>query len=116
MLGTDTQEAMRRSFAEGKPCGFSFEDKSGLTICPNGDVYTFETVLGMDEIHKDKIPARAVTWLKENGKTITKILDEAGNRGWKHPHESLKRSRHIMAADVTGDPAMTDNEGAAKQG
>ncbi len=114
MLGTGTQEGMRRSFAEGKSCGFHFEDKSCLSICPDGTVNIFETVPGMNEIHKDKAPARAVTWLEEHRETLSRIIDEAGNRGWKHPHESLKKSRHIVAADVTGTPAMTDNEGAMK--
>lgn len=116
MLGIATREGLRRSFAEGKPCGFGFEDGSCLSICPDGTVYLFETVPGMDEIHKDKPPARAVTWLEEHRGNLSGILDEAGNRGWKHPHESLKISRHIVAADVTGDPAMTDNERATKQG
>lgn len=116
MLGIGTQGEMRRSFAEGKPCGFRFEDKSCLSICPDGTVGIFEAVPGMNEIHKDKAPARAVTWLEEHRKTLSRILDEAGNRGWKHPHESLKESRHIVAADVTGTPAMTDNEGTSKPG
>ena len=116
MIKISTQAEMRRRFAGGEPWGFSFEDKSCLSICPDGTVNIFETVPGMNEIHKDKAPARAVTWLEEHRKTLSRILDEAGNRGWKPPHESLKKSRHIMAADVTGDPAMTDNEGAAKRG
>ena len=86
MLRTSTQEEMRRSFAEGIPCGFGFEDKSGLAICPNGDVYTFEPMpKTINEIPKKKGPVRAETWLEENEKTITRILDEAGNRGWKNP-------------------------------
>ena len=115
MLRTSTQEEMRRSFAEGKPCGFGFTDKSSVAICPNGSVWIYEPILKKAGPFGERF-ARAKTWLDENEKTISRILDEAGNRGWKHPHESLKESRHIVAADVTGTPAMTDNERVTKPG
>lgn len=114
MLGTATREEMRRSFAEGIPCGFGFTDGSNLAICPNGSVWMYEPIGNMTDKPKTR-PAQAKTWLDENEKTITKILDEAGNRGWMEPKKEMM-VRRFVTRDVTGDPAMTDNERATKQG
>jgi hypothetical protein len=114
MLRTSTQEEMRRGFAAGKPCGFGFTDKSSVAICPNGSVWIYEPILKKAGPFGERF-ARAKTWLDENEKTISRILDEAGNRGWIAPKKEMI-IRHFMTADVTGDPAMTDNVGAVKLG
>ncbi len=97
MIEMSTREKMRRLFAKGEPCGFGFSDKSTMAICPNGSVWMYEPIRNMNDKPRTS-PAQSETWLNENREAITKILDEAGNRGWTEPKEMT--IRRFVVKDV----------------
>lgn len=61
-------------------------------------IFEFEPITNMESTRRVD-PARATSWLEENRKTLSKIVDDAGNRGWK-PDRPTRTNGHFIARDV----------------